>query len=124
MLVGAHNGGIDDDVREVGVIGERRAQTLPHAGFRPAVEPPPDRVPAAERRWQGAPVRASHSTASTNRRLSLPVAPRSPAVPGTKVSIRCHCASVNVLRLIPASCAKAALNHMRYQSGTFIVHRT
>ncbi len=38
----------------------------------------------------GAPVRAIHSTASTNNRLSAPVRPRSPALPCSKGSIRFH----------------------------------
>lgn len=43
----------------------------------------------------GAPVRPIHSTASTKRRLSWAVTPRSETLPGSKCSIRCHCASLN-----------------------------
>jgi hypothetical protein len=42
---------------------------------------------------QGAPVRPIHSTASTNRRLSRAVTPRSPALPGSKAWIRAHWSS-------------------------------
>jgi hypothetical protein len=41
----------------------------------------------------GKPVRAIHSTASTNSRLSLAVTPRSVALPGTKSLIRSYWSS-------------------------------
>src|ERR1700677_44995 len=43
---------------------------------------------------QGLPVRAIHSTASTNRRLSLPLRPGSPGLPRQSGSIFAHWASV------------------------------
>ena len=52
---------------------------------------------------QGDAVRASHRTASTKRRLSVPVRPRSPFLPETSGSIRAHCASLNVRLLKIAS---------------------
>ena len=52
---------------------------------------------------QGVAPRASQRQASTNRRLSAPLRPRSPALPGTNGSIRARCASVRVRLLKIAS---------------------
>ena len=52
---------------------------------------------------QGEAVRASHSTASTNSRLSAPLRPGTPARAGRCSSIRAHCASLNVLLIKIAS---------------------
>jgi len=46
----------------------------------------------------GAPVRTSHSTASRNKRLSRPVRPGSPVLPGRRGAMRVHCASLNSFR--------------------------
>src|SRR3982751_6019288 len=54
---------------------------------------------------QGLPVRAIHSTASTNRRLSLPLRPGSPGLPRQSGSIFAHWASVKTNRSIQS------LNH-------------
>jgi hypothetical protein len=48
-------------------------------------------------------VRASHNTASTKSRLSAPVRPLSPGLPGKSCSIRAHCASLKVRLLKIAS---------------------
>jgi len=72
----------------------------------------------------GAPVRATHSTASTNRRLSRPVTPRSDSLPGTRPLIRSHCASDRIVRIKTASFPKTVLNHTDAHLGIpFIVHR-
>jgi hypothetical protein len=47
---------------------------------------------------QGLPVRTIHSTASTNRRLSLPLRPGSPGLPRQSGSIFAHWASVSTKR--------------------------
>jgi hypothetical protein len=52
---------------------------------------------------QGEAVRASHRTASTKSRVSVPVRPRSPFLPGTSGSIRAHCVSLEVRLLKIAS---------------------
>jgi len=49
----------------------------------------------------GLPVRAIHSTASTNSRLSAPVRPRSPSLPGKNASMRFHCSSRSCFRIAP-----------------------
>src|SRR4051812_39528820 len=49
---------------------------------------------------QGLPVRTIHSTASTNRRLSLPLRPGSPGLPKQRGSIFAHWASVSTKRSI------------------------
>ncbi len=73
----------------------------------------------------GAPVRATHNTASTNRRLSPPVTPRSAALPGIKSLIRSHCASDKTVRIKIPSIQKTVLNHILDHLGIpFIVHRT
>ena len=62
----------------------------------------------------GAPVRATHKTASTNRRLSRPVTPRSPALPGTESSIRSRRASDKTMRIKSPSTQKNSLgSHTR-----------
>ncbi|TCK32712.1 hypothetical protein B0G84_8568 [Paraburkholderia sp. BL8N3] len=48
----------------------------------------------------GLPVRAIHSTASTNNRLSAPCRPTSPTLPGTMDSRRSHISSLSNIRLI------------------------
>src|SRR6185312_8478811 len=45
-----------------------------------------------------APDRRTHKTAFTNNRLSAAVRPRSPALPGKRWAIRCHCASESSYR--------------------------
>src|SRR4051812_49100704 len=49
---------------------------------------------------QGLPVRTIHSTASTNKRLSVPLRPGSPGLPRQRGSIFAHCASVKTNRSI------------------------
>src|SRR4051812_6510051 len=49
---------------------------------------------------QGLPVRTTHKTASTNRRLSLPLRPGSPGLPKQRGSICAHWASVSTKRSI------------------------
>src|SRR3954447_12018360 len=49
---------------------------------------------------QGLPVRTTHKTASTNRRLSLPLRPGSPGLPRHSGSIFAHWASVSTKRSI------------------------
>ncbi|QIE29642.1 hypothetical protein SBC2_77180 (plasmid) [Caballeronia sp. SBC2] len=51
----------------------------------------------------GAPVRAIHSTASTNSRLSAAVRPRSPALPGSNNATRSYWSSRNIIRGMPVS---------------------
>ena len=46
----------------------------------------------------GAPVRATHKTASTKSRLSVPLRPGSPSLPGRTGAIRSHCTSLNTVR--------------------------
>src|SRR4051812_23007547 len=49
---------------------------------------------------QGLPVRTTHKTAPTNRRLSLPLRPGSPGLPRQRGSIFAHWASVSTKRSI------------------------
>src|SRR3954467_6215625 len=50
---------------------------------------------------QGLPVRTTHKTASTNRRLSLPLRPGSPGLPRQRGPIFAHWASVSTKRSMP-----------------------
>ena len=69
---------------------------------------------SAGRSRHGAPVRAIQSTASTKRRLSLPLAPGSPGLPGASGAIRSHCASVRQVRAtIPSASAAASMEPQR-----------
>ena len=73
----------------------------------------------------GAPLRASHRTASTNRRSSWPVTPRSAALPGIESWIQSHYASDRTVRIKTASFQKTVLNHAdAYLGIPLIVHRT
>jgi hypothetical protein len=104
MLVGAYDGGVEKHFLEIGIFGERREHALP--------DPLSDQRP---KRWytlfqepnsrgrsrHGAPVRAIHSTASTNRRLSAAVRPGSVIRPGNMASIRRHCSFRRTLRIAP-----------------------
>src|SRR5215471_14248413 len=47
----------------------------------------------------GAPVRATHNTPSTNRRLSSPLRPGSPIFPGSSGASRSHWALLNTVRI-------------------------
>jgi hypothetical protein len=55
MLVGAHDGGVDDQVFEVGIFHERIEDAFPSAFLGPAAEALENTVPVAERRRQIAP---------------------------------------------------------------------
>ncbi len=55
MLVGADDGGIDNDVFEIRIISQRFEKALPDTGSAPAVEPTPDRVPGTKVGWKIAP---------------------------------------------------------------------
>jgi hypothetical protein len=48
---------------------------------------------------QGAPVRTIHKIPSRDRRLSSPLRPGSPFLPGRSGAIRSHCASVRTARI-------------------------
>lgn len=61
----------------------------------------------------GDPVRSTHRTASTKRRLSSPDRPASPVLPGTKSSIRRHCRSVSSRRIKIASTICDLESHSR-----------
>jgi len=65
----------------------------------------------------GAPVREIHRTASTNNRLSPPVTPGSPALPGTRSFNRSHCPSDNINRSKTASIQKTVLNQISQTLG-------
>jgi hypothetical protein len=61
-----------------------------------------DGVPFAKlvrRSRHGAPVRATHNTPSTSRRLSSPLRPGSPIFPGNSGAIRSHWALLNTVRI-------------------------
>jgi hypothetical protein len=66
VLVGADDGGIDDDVRKVGIVGHGRRSHTPIADQRSKRRHVLFQFPSsAGRSRHGAPVRAIHSTAST-----------------------------------------------------------
>lgn len=70
------------------------------------------------RSLHGLPVRAVHSTASTNSRLSLPRRPGSPVLPRQSGSIFAHWASVKTNRSIPS------LNHNQARMRILHPNRT
>src|SRR5689334_18741107 len=67
---------------------------------------------------QGLPVRAIHSTASTNRRLSLPLRPGSPGLPRHRGSIFAHWASVKTNRSIRSSKSQPSTDEKRESQQT------
>jgi len=58
MLVGPHDGGVDDQILEVWILAQRRKDALPHTACAPAVEAHEHAIPLAKDRWQIAPGRA------------------------------------------------------------------
>ena len=64
----------------------------------------------------GAPVRTTHKTPSTKRRLSSPGRPGSPLLPGRRGAIRSHWTSVRTVR-IKADLHFSALNQLSPSSG-------
>jgi hypothetical protein len=99
MLVGTHNRTVNEDFLKVGVarkLGEYRSHicardhlakrwyTLFHA------------PKSGGKSRHGLPVRAIHSTASTNSRLSPAVRPGSVPLPGSKRAIRSYWSSLSI----------------------------
>src|SRR5262245_19642516 len=58
MLMGAYDGGVDDQVLKVPIVRQRRENPMPHTFAAPAAKASEDAIPLAERRWQIAPRRA------------------------------------------------------------------
>ncbi len=72
MLVGADDGGVDDQVLEVRIVREGLEDAPPDALGAPAAEAAENRVPVAKdscRSRHGEPVLTIHKTPSTNIRL-------------------------------------------------------
>ncbi len=78
--VGADGRRAEGQSPQVGVA-EGLHDPSPHAPCGPSVEPPPPAVPAAQS-VRPVPPRATHGTASTDRRLSRPTPPCWPGRPG------------------------------------------
>jgi hypothetical protein len=77
-----------------------------------------------ERPRHGLPVRAIHTIASTNRRLSFPERPGSPGLPGIKCSIRPHCSSVNLANHSRLSPFGSLESQPRFRGTPLNVHTT
>jgi hypothetical protein len=82
---------------------KRRSQTPESAHRRKRAWTPVHLPNSGGRSRHGEAVRASHSTASTKSRLSVPLRPGMPSRPGSCQSIRAHCASLKVRLLKIAS---------------------
>lgn len=104
-LAGLNDGGVDEDVAKSALSRQRREDPMPRAGARPALKKLVRAVPRAELRREitsrTLPMRAIHSTASTNKRLSVALHPGSSTLPGGRSSIRRHCASASCFRIAP-----------------------
>src|SRR5438270_333582 len=97
MLVGANDGGVDDQVLEVGIIRHCLEDAPPDALAAPPAEASEDAVPPPKtsgRSRHGEPVRTIHSTPSTNIRLSRPVEPLWSGRPMINPDIRPQSASL------------------------------
>src|SRR5215204_1123512 len=78
-----------------------------------------------ERSRHGAPVRAIHTMASTKSRLSSPVRPGSPGLPGISSAIRFHCSFVRRWRIIRGSPHSESLESQhRFRGNPLNVHAT
>src|SRR3546814_5515205 len=71
MLMRPHDGAVDEDVLEVGIIAQRRKKPFPDPIAAPAVEPLIHRVPAPELLRQNAPMRSRRSEEHTSELQSL-----------------------------------------------------
>jgi hypothetical protein len=83
--VSLDDGAVDQCILEIGTAAYLFENTLENSGFSPSSETPEHAVQlpnAFGRSRHGNPVRTRHKTASRNNRLSLPVAPLSPGLPG------------------------------------------
>jgi hypothetical protein len=112
MLMGSDNGGIDNQVFEVWIIGHGLEDAMPNALAAPSAEAPEYTVPIAER--------------FTNILLSRPVEPFWSGLPMINGDIRSHAASFKTKRSITPKAAspKEALNLICGQKGILRVHRT
>jgi hypothetical protein len=123
LLVRADDGAVDHQILVVAIGRQRVEHPLPYAGMAPAAEAPVHGLPASvalrqvapasvsrrmirypEDRRSGdrrgrAPDRSTHQHPFTNRRLSDPVRPGSPALPGSSGATRAHRAPHNSYRL-------------------------
>jgi len=50
MLVRPHDGRVDDQILEVGIVGEGGKDAMPDTALAPPIETPPHAVPIAEGR--------------------------------------------------------------------------
>ena len=99
MLVGTHNGAVEEDFLEVGVARKLSKYRVPHLRPRPSGKAYVHTVQAPNsggKSRHGLPVRAIHCTASTNSRLSAAVRPGSVALPGSNSAIRSYCSSLSI----------------------------
>lgn len=89
MLVSTNNGAVDERLLEIRILRQMSEDSMPYASPRPTGKALLFHGPNCRRRSrQGLPVRAIHSTASTNSRLSPAVRPGSLAFPGNNAAIR------------------------------------
>lgn len=126
MLVCPHNGGINHDVLEIGIVRKtlKRLFQMPLRDHRLKRVNTLFHLPNADgRSRQGAPVRKIQSTASTKRRLSSPARPLSPSLPETRFNIRDHCTSVSSRRIKIASISCDLESQWRGRGNPFNVNR-
>jgi hypothetical protein len=99
--MGPHDGAVDHQVLIVAIGRQRVENPLPDAGIAPAAEAAMDCLPFAVAFRQCAPERSIHKHPFTNNRLSLPVRPGSPALPGSRGATIDHGTSFNSYRFTP-----------------------
>jgi hypothetical protein len=93
MLVGTNGRAVEHHFCQIPVDAEGLEHAIPDARLGPPREACICRVPipsAGGKSRPGAPLRAIHNRASTNRRLSVAVTLRSDALPGNQSLIRSH----------------------------------
>ena len=106
MLMGANDGGVDEQLLHVGITTQHVGHAFPDAAVALAGEANVGAVPelpnSGGRSRHGLPVRMIQSTASTKRRLSLAEQPGSLALPGNRCSIHAQGSSRSIFRFILA----------------------
>ena len=102
MLMDPDQRRIDEDIFEVRIL-RRCLKSRSHTPFcahrQKRVYTVYHLPNSSGRSRHGAPVRATHNTPSTNKRLSSPLRPGSPILPGNSGAIRSHCALLKTVRI-------------------------
>jgi len=99
MLVGSHNGAVDEDLLEVGIARKRSKYGMPHLRARPSGKAFIHAVPSSEISRQITPWAAGASNPQhrfDKLSMSAAVRPASVALPGSSWAIRAYWSSLSI----------------------------